>query len=112
MALTMLGGQKYLNSYFQFQNYKDVRKNSKAEKKSKAPTSSSSPTTANSKYAKFFREKNVTEHGIFPLPEKRKIVPVRRSDSGNLMNINLREAQFIANEMFFKAPIIIYLNFP
>ena len=101
MALTMLGGQKYLNSYFQFQNYKDVRKNSKAEKKSKAATSSSSPTTANSKYAQFFRQKNVTEHGIFPLPEKRKIVPVRRSDSGNLMKINL-----------FKAPIIICLNFP
>ena len=80
----MFGGQQYLNSYFQFQNYKEARKSSKAEKRSKLPTSStaSAPTDANSKFAKFFRSKNVTEHGIFPLPEKRKIVPVRKSDSG------------------------------
>ena len=111
MALTMLGGQKYLNSYFQFQNYKDVRKNFKAEKKSNAPTSSSSPTTANSKYAQFFREKNVTKHGIFPLPEKRKIVPVRRSDSGNLMKLIFAMRNLLQMRCFSR-PHYHLLKFP
>jgi hypothetical protein len=34
------------------------------------------------KYAKFFEGKEITKNGIFPLPERRKMIPERPANSG------------------------------
>lgn len=42
------------------------------------------------KYAKFFEGKDITKNGIFPLPERRKMIPQRPANSGELSRGNRR----------------------
>lgn len=52
----------------------------KSAKKSASSSSTGKPSVS-MKYAKFFEGKEITKNGIFPLPERRKMVPERPANS-------------------------------
>ena len=55
----------------------------KSAKKSASSSSTGKPSVS-MKYARFFEGKEITKNGIFPLPERRKMVPERPANSGEL----------------------------
>lgn len=84
ILLSLLGGQRYLDKYFHNSKYFDGSRKPKKEKTPKliidATTERHSIPTV-SKYAEFFKDKNVTKDGIFPLQEKHKMHPIRPRNS-------------------------------